>query len=64
MIIPTLMLYSARTAPRWLRQAALGVDEDLAALCRQHWQTLRAVGRPSMPATVGIPERAERRPRR
>lgn len=62
MMVPRLMLYSVRTAPRWLRQAALGVDEDVAALCRQHWQKLRDASRVPMPAILAIPERAGRRP--
>lgn len=64
MMVPTLMLYSVRSAPRWLRQAALGVDEDVAALCRQHWQKLRASSRVPIPATLAIPQRAERHPSR
>jgi hypothetical protein len=61
MIVPKLMLYSMRTAPRWLRQAALGVDAELATLCRQHWQAVRAASRVRVAATLAIPGRAEPR---
>jgi len=41
------MIYSVRTFPRWLRQAAGGVDAELATLCRRHWQKLRQSANPS-----------------
>lgn len=63
MIVPTLLLYSVRAAPRWLRQAGLGSDPQLAALCRQHWRKPRARRAP-VSLTHEIGERAERRPNR
>jgi hypothetical protein len=60
MIVPTLWLYSVRSAPRWLRQVGLGSDPELAALCRQHWRKPRA-GRAPIPVTL---EAGERRPNR
>ncbi len=37
----TSMIYSMRTSPRWLRHLTAGMDHELAALCRQHWQKPR-----------------------
>lgn len=44
MIGTAAMIYSMRTPPRWLRHVIGGIDYQLAALCRQHWQRARTAG--------------------
>jgi hypothetical protein len=41
MVGTALMLYSMRNSARWLRHVADGIDQEVAGLCRQHWQKAR-----------------------
>jgi len=41
MIRPVVMTYAVGTFPRWLRRASGAIDQELAALCRQHWRRSR-----------------------
>jgi hypothetical protein len=42
---PTAMTYWTRSPIDWVRRAVEGIDEELAGLCRQHWQKPRELSR-------------------
>jgi hypothetical protein len=56
MVGTALMLYSMRNSARWLRHVTDGIDQEIAGLCRQHWQKARvaAGGQAARPSRPGL----------
>ena len=55
-------LYAKSRPSKWLRWAAALIDDELAALCRQHWQLARVRAPADSRRPLAIPARWDRGP--